>query len=284
MIEVLNSLGYSTEFKTKSTIVLKTEIQRHVVRDLLLTTIPDSYYDAAATGSSFGAVICGKYKILIKGKRSPLDAEEAAISTMRNCFRISEKEIPIYCNGMKYFVSGVEKVEGTPKADFALVNDSGERQIFVSHKKGFSPKCFQQWGGITEERISANEHVLDFTADVKNIIGESIQRGFSLAKKIPLNSSGIDLRLMSVFGLNFDDNQYSANKCNIILQGDPSLIGFKDGFKLHANHVHEFGDLPKNEFDPSLAIMYKGDRNNLGIAGARASISPIGGRKFTSYI
>lgn len=284
MIEILSNLGFNASFKTKNTIVIKTEYARHVVRDLLLMNLSGSYYDRFAKGSSFGAVIHNNYKILIKGKRSPLDAENEAITSLENSLSFVEREVPIYCNGMKYFVSRVKKIDGTPKADFALVNDSGESLIYVSHKKGSTPKDFQQWGGITEQRVSSNEHVLEFSKRAKSIIGESISRGFSLAQKIPNNKTGIELRMLSTFGLNYDGPNFDVNKCNVILQGEPTITEFKDGFKLSAEHVHEFGDLPKNEFDPALAIMYKGDRNNLGILGARASISPIGGRNFTSYI
>ena len=39
-----------------------------------------------------------------------------------------------------------------------------------------------------------------------------------------------------------------------------------------------------NEFEPVLMALYKGDRSNFGVTGARFAIQPMGSRKITQMV
>ena len=49
-------------------------------------------------------------------------------------------------------------------------------------------------------------------------------------------------------------------------------------------NVHLNGDELKGDFEPILTSIYKGDRDQFGIKGARFSIYPLGGRKINEFI
>jgi hypothetical protein len=126
--------------------------------------------DSNLKGSSIGGIKVGNVKILIKGsgRTGGLDVESAAISTLESAVfaAIAETGGPIKIklgNGQTIpKVSRVIKTAGTPKSDFHLADDNGKPLVHISHKKGKNPKDFQQWGGLTEERIKKHKETLLF--------------------------------------------------------------------------------------------------------------------------
>ena len=92
------------------------------------------------------------------------------------------------------------------------------------------------------------------------------------------------LKEMAIFGVNYNSATPNVNRADVVLQCDPKLVLVGKAYKLEASHVHYLGDLPKGGFDPVIAIIYKGDRSQFGLKGARVSIYPSGGRTFKSEI
>lgn len=247
----------------------------------------EAKYDKNISGSSIGGIRVGSAIILIKtkGKTSGLDVESAAIKTLQeaiiNAMVASGRAINIKVgNQTVRGCVGVEKTEGTPKSDFHIVNEAGKPIIYISHKKGSKPTDFQQWSGMTEEKIFNHPDTKTFIAECQSIFGKKMPTGTSIYKKI----TKTNLKMMSVFGVDYGKSS-GINNVDVLIQGDPGLkkIPGNDLWQLTATgNIHYNGDLPHGGFDPVLTLIYKGDRGQFGIQGARTGISPIAGRKMTS--
>jgi hypothetical protein len=247
--------------------------------------------DKNLKGSSIGGIVVGKVKIIIKaeGRTGGLDVEAAAIRALTealvNAIAVSGGEaISVKLKGR--VVSGVAQViktDGTPKSDFHLADKNGKPLIHISHKKGSTPKDFQQWGGVTEARIGKHPEVLEFATRCQALYGSAIPNGESCYRVI----KDKNLAMMSIFGVNYDSSSVDVNRVDVLIQGDPGLkkAGGKNTFELTATgHLHYHGDLPDGGFTPVLAMIYKGDRDQFGIKGARVSIYPSGGRNFKTKL
>ena len=178
-------------------------------------------------------------------------------------------------------VCGVNKVSGTPKADLVFVSLNGKTFIevcWVSHKMGSKAQDFSQWSGISESNIATNDYTKQFKNKCVTAFPDRIPSGTSVYEKIPDDPKGTQLKGMAVFGVNYKvgSDERNSNNVDFVLQGTPSL---RDGILTMSGGIHKNGDLPIGDFDPVLNIVYKGDRSDLGIGGARAAIYPIKGRR-----
>jgi hypothetical protein len=250
-------------------------------------------YDPNAAGSSIGAVKVGKVKILIKssGRSAGLDVEARAMTllheTIVNAVAASGGPITITMpHRTVKGVVGVRKTPGTPKSDFHCVDKSNKALIFISHKKGSKPTDFQQWGGVTEKEIADHNLVREFATHAKAEFGDVMPSGASLAAELPSDNESYKLKMFSIYGVKSLTKQWGVDCVDVLIQGDPGLLQVSKGvFKLTATgHIHYHGDIPGGGFEPTLALIYKGDRTNLGIKGARASIYPKAGRSFKKII
>lgn len=288
--DIIIASGLKTKKVTRSSL--------HVLvpgnREDYIPTITDmfaaqsAFHDKTAKGSSIGAVKVGRVKVIIKPEK-PIDRgaqERMALKKMSDALKQAVKETggPIVLNINGKLVVGVYSVKNTkgqPKSDFHFTDKRGKILLHVSHKKGSKPQDFQQWGGISEDEIIHHPEVQDFILRCRLKFGEKISPG--TAAYAPIKD--IDLKLMSVFGVDYDKETTSENRVDVIIQGDPGLkkAGTPGVYKLTATgNLHLNGDLPKGGFDPVLSVMYKGDRSQAGIAGARFSIYPKTGRNWTA--
>jgi hypothetical protein len=246
--------------------------------------------DKNLKGSSIGGIVVDKVKILIKaeGRTGGLDVEAAAIHTLTEALAnaIAVAGGPISVKIKSKIITGVAKViktAGTPKSDFHLADKNGKPLIHISHKKGSKPNDFQQWGGVTEKRIADHPEVKEFATRCQALYGKAIPNGESCYMPIKDKS----LAMMSIFGVNYDKGGVDENKVDVLIQGDPGLkkTSKNDTFELTATgHLHYHGDLPDGGFTPVLAMIYKGDRDQFDIKGARVSIYPTGGRNFKTKL
>lgn len=243
-------------------------------------------YEKNVSGSSIGGVVIQKTVILIKnkGKSAGLDVEAAAIRSLKEALTQAKISIggPINIKIKNRVVKNcydVEKTPGTPKSDFHIVDSSGKPVIFISHKKGSRPNDFQQWSGMTESEILKQKETQTFIAECQVLFGEKMPPGTSIYKKIKENK----LKMMSVFGVDYGEKP-GINNVDVLIQGDPGLkkAGSGNLWELTATgNIHYNGDLPGGGFDPVLTLIYKGDRDQFNIRGARASIYPVAGRRMT---
>jgi hypothetical protein len=176
-------------------------------------------------------------------------------------------------------VVGVKKTNGTPKSDFHLIDQTGKAVCHISHKKGSTPRDFQQWGGITEKEIASHSEVKWFEKQV-NILypGGVMPNGQSAFMKIKDEK----LKMMAVYGVKYNSGSLDVNRVDVLIQGDPGLNQLnKDTFQLTSSgNIHYLPEKITGGFEPVLAVIYKGERDQLGLKGARASVYPIGGRTF----
>ena len=292
LADVLAKKGFTVKSKSKTSIILLVDGDR--IKKMLelaeMLSDMDAKVDRNIKGSSIGGVVVGTVKILIKsaGKSGGLDVEAAAIFDLEEAvieaIILTGGPINIKLKGrvVKNIV-GVEKTAGTPKSDFHLTDVNGKAVIHISHKKGSSPKDFQQWGGITEKAIADHPEIKYFEKQINILYPNGVMpNGQSAYMKIKDN----DLKMMAVYGVNYAKGTLDVNRVDVLIQGNPGLQLLSNGdFELTGSgHVHYLPEKITGGFEPVLAIIYKGDRTQLGLKGGRASIYPMGGRSFKTEI
>lgn len=290
LADMLSKSGYKIKSKTSTSVVVLVSGNRLNAMKELAVKLHNlgAVMDPNAKGQQIGAIMIDKIKVLVKsdGKTGGLDVEQAAIESLTNAINgaLCQAGEPITIKMPHRTVSGivgVEKTAGTPKQDFHLVDENDRPVVFISHKKGSKPNDFQQWGGMTEKEIAAHKEVIQFALECRASphVGQKIPQGMSVYKKIKSN----DLKMMQVFGVNsLRQNGNDINSVDVLIQGDPG-VKFISGvtFELTGTgHIHYYGDIPSGGFEPVLACIYKGDRDQFGIKGARFSIYPFAGRNF----
>lgn len=287
-----NLKGITVKSSTATSIVLLVNGNRieemHRVSKFLSNL--NAVVDSNLKGSSIGGIKIGKVKILIKsaGRTGGLDVESAAMRDLESAVfaAMAETGGPIKIKlGNGKIVSNISKVlktAGTPKSDFNLADDSNRPLIHISHKKGKSPRDFQQWGGVTEEKIKNHKETKEFVLKCQALYGDKIPPSESAYSIIDSK----DLKMMAVFGVNYDRGSVDNNRVDVLIQGDPGLKKISKGtYSLTATgHIHHLGDVPDGGFTPVLAVVYKGDRDQFGIKGARFSIYSKDGRTFKTKI
>jgi hypothetical protein len=288
LAQTLATQGYQIKNKTRTSITVLVDGNRLDKMSKLASELNHlgSKIDKTLKGSSIGGVVVGTVKIYIKsvGRTGGLDVEEAAISTLQDSIMSAMALVggPINVRLKDRTVKdivGVKKTPGTPKSDFHLIDKGGRPVVHISHKKGSTPRDFQQWGGITESAIASHKEVQLFESKVNELYpGGVMPNGESAFMKITDNH----LKMMAVYGVHYNRGGVDANRVDVLIQGDPGLKQSSDGtFSITATgNLHYLGDKLAGGFEPVLAIIYKGDRTQLGLRGGRASIYPIGGRIF----
>lgn len=173
----------------------------------------------------------------------------------------------------------VESTKGTPKSDFHFI-DKFEKEVFwCSHKKGNSPKDFQQWGGVTEDLISSHKETIDFVETVRSLCGGTVCSGTLLGRRIEDSR----LKCLSVFGIDYGKS-FGIQNVTILLQGEVKLEALDNTFSLHTNHIHLNSELPNGEYDPIFIVRYTEGRMGFGIENARFMIIPYGGKNIKGWI
>jgi hypothetical protein len=134
-----------------------------------------------------------------------------------------------------------DKVDGTPKADFKIVDEDSEPFIFISHKDGKTAKDFQQYGGISDSKIFNHPEVVAFVEKMKSINIDFSElpvggREFAVIIKDP------KLAAMSIFGADLGGSFGLKNSYTL------SISGASDGFLLNKN----LDSLIQDNFDGSL--------------------------------
>ena len=195
---------------------------------------------------------------------------------------IKKSTIPIRVKNKTYQIYTAATTPGGPKSDFHLVDINGKEVVWISHKDGKTAKDFQQWGGMSERAepaIYIDKETQKFINDVRQMTGGAIPRATTYAREI----SSERLKNLSIYG-----NQYGKKlgrqNVTLLLQGPVKLIKKGSTYILGANHVHVNGEKMTGDFVPVFMAIYKGDRSNFGITGARFAIQPAGSRKVTEYI
>lgn len=220
--------------------------------------------------------------------QSTTSAEDFQVRSIRS--RIEELKdtvgsdyIQLRVGTSTHAVVDVQSTPGTPKSDFHFINTSGQMVGFVSHKDGSTATAIQQWGGMSarEPAIFAHPETQRFISDLQQMFPDRIfPRATTLARYIrdPL------LKNKSVYGSNYGGAK-GINNVDLLLQGNVSVISRGNGqYTLSASHTHNNGANMTGSYEPVFMAIYKGDRNQAGLRGARTVISSRGGRGVTQWI
>ena len=182
-----------------------------------------------------------------------------------------------------YQVVAIESTPGTPKSDFHFRDVNGNMVGFVSHKDGSSPTAIQQWGGVTQRAepvLAAHPETIAFVQTCQAMFGTKMPRATTVARRIKDNR----LKMMAIYGNGFGGPR-SIQNVDVLLQGSVSLTKVGNNYKLVASaQTHNNGDPVGGGYEPVFMCMYKGDRDNYGIKGARMAISGKGGRSIKQYV
>lgn len=222
-----------------------------------------------------------------KGEGSGTAKEDAALSALREQILAAKKKegksvIVVTIDSVKYKCADVVSTPGTPKSDFHLVDLDGNETVWISHKDGKTEKDFQQWGGLSqsaEPAIFAHKETQKFIKDLQGLYPRGMPAATTVARRI----KDPKLKMMAVYGNEYG-KAFSRQNTTLMLQGTVTLKKSGSTYKIEGYHTHVNGDVMEGGYEPVFMAIYKGDRDQFGIKGARVVISLIGGRKITSMV
>ena len=216
-------------------------------------------------------------------------AEDAEVSSIRRKLeqiknQLGSDFVNLQVGKNTYQVVNVESTPGTPKSDFHFRDVNGNMVGFVSHKDGSSATSIQQWGGITvkgEPMLAAHPETKAFVQTCQAMFGTQMPNATTVARKIKDNN----LKMMAVYGNGYGGGP-SIQNVDVLLQGTVNITRTGVGkYKLIASsQTHSNGDSIGGAYEPVFMCIYKGDRSNYGIKGARMVISGKGGRSIKQYV
>jgi hypothetical protein len=170
-------------------------------------------------------------------------------------------------------IYGANKVEGTPKADIALVtfnskNKKFEDVCFISHKLGNNAKGFQQYSGITSKAdgkktgsISKDKNVIDFLKKISayhDTIVNSKKRFYIVVKDSKLIGKAI-------YGPEFGDRKYGIDNIHLIGQGNAVMsksgADHKLTFSTHVSFNPDVSEFMKDDYKTIIGARYSSGRN-----------------------
>lgn len=278
----LLSLGYEELKRISSKRIVVFTDNNRIEEIRLLSALLNAEYDPTLKGSTIGGLIKDGISIFVKNRVRPLQTEEAELHSLQNQFNNIGNPIDLFVGSrLLHNVVGIRKVQGTPRADFALFDASNKDCFFISHKKGYEPKHFQHYSGLTETKIEQHPIVQEFSATLKNKMN-TFEKGNSICCKIPEST---ELRLMSLYGVDSPSGISGINSCDALIQGNMNISKLGDKFSLNTSgKICQFPEIPTNNYEPIFSVRFAADRSNFGITNARASIYPVGGRTFKEEI
>lgn len=188
-------------------------------------------------------------------------------------------------------VDRVDKVDGTPKADFQLIDENGASFVFISHKDGKTAKDFQQYGGVSDEKLRNHPEVVEFLALMKEV-SKDVDNDFS---KLDVREYAVPIKdpklaEMAMFG-NDVGGSFSIDNVQLVMQGDIILDPIKSDegegcYALNASgHVMLNPALTGNKLQisssdsywPCLYVSFRtGMGGSYGFKNARFFIWPLG--------
>lgn len=182
-----------------------------------------------------------------------------------------------------YNVVSVISTPGTPKSDFSFVDVNGRPVGHISHKDGSNPRGFQQWSGTSqrvEPGIFSHRETQAFIQDLKQMFPNGLPPASTLGRKIKDER----LKKMAVYGSQFG-SVAGINNVDVTLQGTVKLVKQGTIYKLTGSaHENVNGSIISGGYEPIFLAVYKGDRSDHGIKGARITINPREGRTVKQYI
>jgi len=196
--------------------------------------------------------------------------------------KLGKEIIPLKVGSSIYQAGKCESTPGTPKCDFHFRGVDGFVG-HVSHKDGSGPRAFQQWSG-TSQRVEPLIYGHPETLAFINTLMEMFPNGMPPATTVGRKIQDEKLQKMSVYGSGFGGPKGESN-VDVTMQGVLNISSRGPHYELTCTgHKLNNGDRISGNYEPVFLAVYKGDRSDHGIKGARVIIQPIGGRTIQRYV
>lgn len=230
---------------------------------------------------------------------SPTERGEADVmSDINGYIKKIGKPIDIKVGSMTFDnIYGINKVEGTPKADLALVSYNErskkfEDVCFISHKMGRGAEGFQQYSGITPKAdgakrgsISEDKSVTSFLKDLTKVHNSIVKDKKRYYRVVDDNK----LIGKAVYGPEYGTKNYGIDNIHFIAQGNASFTKSGKVHVLKFSSAIEFNpdvkEFKKGEYTAIIGARYTSGRNyevnGKTYSGVRVLIMPkrlIGGK------
>ena len=183
-----------------------------------------------------------------------------------------------------YKVTSVIKTKGFKKSDFSFVDTKGKEVGFISHKDGTTPKGFQQWSGTSvkyAKKIYDHPETGEFITTLKGMFPDGMPNATTVGRKI--NSE--NLKKMAVYGHDVKKGTTGVNNVDLVIQGPLKLKKVGSYYEVTSSyHTKSNNESITGQYEPIFLGVYKGDRSDHGIKGARITINPLGGRTVKEYV
>jgi hypothetical protein len=197
--------------------------------------------------------------------------------------KLGQDSIPLKVGSNIYQAGLCVTTPGTPKSDFYFTSPTGGYVGFISHKAGNGARAFQQWAGTSakvEPRIFNHPETQAFI----NTLREMYPNGMPAATTVGRRIQDENLKKMAVYGSGFGGGM-GINNVDVTMQGVLDVQKRGTYYELTSTgHRLNNGDRISGSYEPVFLGVYKGDRSDHGIKGARVIIQPIGGRTIKQYV
>jgi hypothetical protein len=289
----LNRIRIGKDFILSESNGTKVKLDKSILKEL--TTL--SHFERFKSGRSIMLpTISGQYIRLTQifkdsefsGRTQATTAQEDAqivrINQQLNAIfdKLGTEIIPLKVGTTIYQVGLCESTPGTPKCDFHFRGVSGYVG-HVSHKAGDGPKAFQQWSG-TSQRVEPLIYNHPETQAFINTLKEMFVNGMPAATTVGRKIQDENLKKMAVYGSGYGGMK-NENNVDVTMQGILNIQSRGRYYELTCSgHKLNNGDRISGNYEPVFLGVYKGDRSDHGIKGARVIIQPIGGRTISRFV
>lgn len=226
---------------------------------------------------------------LVKSASAKGSVEDIHLTSFRASVRKAVKSSPSQKINLKIGtdtvrnVVDVQKVKGDRvKADFVIIDDTGEPVYWISHKDGTNALGFQQYGGLTD---FVNYPGIGKALE-KKLLARYPDGQIPKTTRVSFELKNPEVGLLSMYGRDYGSDQSGENNVNVILQGELILEGSGQKYTLLCSHIFEAGELPdvNDPYYPVLVLTYRNSRpfvvGNTSFMGGRVGVYP---RAYAKY-
>jgi hypothetical protein len=254
ILSQLSSISHFERFRSGRSIMLPTDTGQFI-------SLTQIYKDSEFSGRT-------------QATTAQEDAQIVRINQQLNVIfdRLGSEIIPLKVGNTIYQVGRCESTPGTPK----YVGH-------VSHKAGDGARAFQQWSGTSqrvEPLIFNHPETQAFITTLQNMFPNGMPAATTVGRRI----QDQNLQKMAVYGSGYGGVK-GENNVDVTMQGVLNVQSRGTYYELTCSgHKLDNGDRITGNYEPVFLGVYKGDRSDHGIRGARVIIQPIGGRTISRYV
>lgn len=264
ILKQLSSISHFDRFKSGNSILLPTTTGKYI-------RLTEIFKDSQFSGRT-------------QATTAQEDAQIIRINNQLNQIfdKLGSEFIPLKVGAVTYQVGLCESTPGTPKCDFHFKGQTGYVG-HVSHKAGNGARAFQQWAG-TSQRSEPLIYNHPETQAFINTLREMFPNGIPNATTVGRKIQDENLKKMAVYGNGYGGIK-GENNVDVTMQGVLNIQNRGRYYELTCTgHKLNNGDRITGTYEPVFLAVYKGDRSDHGIKGARVIIQPIGGRTIQRFV